>query len=237
MFRKGAQDRLRSKIFSKLAKEISVAVKVGGSCDPAANSRLRAAIVAAKKESMPKENIERAVKKGMPGNDDSTYEDVRYEGYGPGNVAVIIEALTDNRNRTASSVKTLFGKHGGALSDVAFGFSRVGVIAYPRAKIADDIMFEYAAGAGADDVASRGDSHEIICDFKDLGAVRDVLEAKFGPAETFGIQWRANQAVNIDDIETARKLLDFIEALQDNDDVQKVFANHNISSKVMEKLE
>ncbi|GHU00793.1 putative transcriptional regulatory protein R02753 [Alphaproteobacteria bacterium] len=240
MMRKGAQDRLKAKIFSKLAKEITVAVKVGNSADPAGNSRLKQAILAARKESMPRENIDRAVAKGLPGGDDANYEDVRYEGRGPLGVAFIVEALTDNRNRTGSAVKSAFSKAGGELGgagSATYNFSRVGVVFYPAGAGAPDALFEVAAEAGADDVVSDEEGHEIICAFENLGRVRDAMEAKFGQAESSGAEWRAAQKLEISDPDAARKLMNFIEALQDNDDVQKIWTNHDIPDAVLAALE
>ena len=240
MVRKGAQDRLKSKIFSKLAREITVAVKAGGNSDPAVNNRLRQAVLAARKENMPKDNIDRAIKKGLPGGDDAVYEDVRYEGYGPSNVAIIVEGLTDNRHRTGSAIKAVFSKAGGALGEpgsVAFNFTRSGVITYKYDAAMADTMFEAAVNAGADDMISDNEVFEILCAFEDLAKVREALEAKFGAAEAADIQWRPNLNVEIKDAESARKFFNFIEALQENDDVQKVFANHEIAAAILAEVE
>ena len=185
MFRKGRQDKERSKLFSKLAREITVAAK-HGMPDPAHNPRLRSAILAAREENMPKDNIERAIKKAA-GGDAESIEEVRYEGYGPGGTAFIIEALTDNRNRTAADIRAAFSKFGGALGEtnsVAFLFSHVGSIVYPRNKGSDDAMLEAAIEAGADECVSNDDGHEFLCRIEDYGAVRDALEAKFGQPQS-----------------------------------------------------
>ena len=240
MMRKGTQDRMKAKVFSKLAKEITVAVKIGGSADPAGNSRLKLAIANARKESMPKDNIERAVSKGITGGDSANYEDVRYEGYGPSNVAVIVEALTDSRNRTSSAVRSLFAKAGGAMGEtgsVAYNFTREGVVFYKKEAAAPDAMFEAAVDAGADDAASDDEGHEIVCAPTELAKVRDALEARFGPAESVRLEWRPNVTVQIRNADDARKFFNFMEALQDNDDVQKVWANHEISDEIAAQAE
>src|SRR5580693_7661891 len=192
MFRKGKQDKERSKLCSKLAREITVASKTGLP-DPAHNPRLRTAIIAAKAENMPKDNIERAIKKGQ-GGDAENYDEVRYEGYGPGGVALIVEALTDNRNRTAADVRAAFSKFGGALGEtnsVSFMFNRVGVVTYPKEKGSEDAMLEAAIEVGADECVSTDDGHEFISTVEDFAAVRDALEAKFGAAQSSAITWRA----------------------------------------------
>jgi YebC/PmpR family DNA-binding regulatory protein len=236
MFRKGRQDKERSKLFSKLAREITVAAK-HGMPDPAHNPRLRSAILAAREENMPKDNIERAIKKAA-GGDAENIEEVRYEGYGPGGTAFIIEALTDNRNRTAADIRAAFSKFGGALGEtnsVAFLFSHVGSIVYPKNKGSDDAMLEAAIELGAEECVSSDDGHEFLCRIEDYGAVRDALEAKFGQPQSASIIWRAqtNVAVSDDAGETLVKLID---TLDDHDDVQRVFGNYELSDALMEKL-
>jgi len=236
MFRKGRQDKERSKLFSKLARELTVAAKQGLP-DPAHNPRLRAAILAAREENMPKDNIERAIKKAQ-GGDAENIEEVRYEGYGPGGTAFIIEALTDNRNRTAADIRAAFSKFGGALGEtnsVAFLFAHVGSIVYPKDKASDDAMLEAAIESGAEECVSSEDGHEFLCRIEDFGAVRDTLEAKFGPPRSASIIWRAqsNVAVSDDAGETLVKLLD---VLDDHDDVQRVYGNYELSDALMEKL-
>jgi YebC/PmpR family DNA-binding regulatory protein len=236
MHRKGRQDAVRSKMFSKLAREITVAAKTGLP-DPSMNARLRLAIQNAKAQSMPKDNIERAIKKAS-GADSENYEEVRYEGYGPGGVAVIVEALTDNRNRTASSVRSTFSKAGGALGEtgsVSFSFDRVGEITYkPSVGNADSVM-EAAIEAGAEDVTSDEDGHTIICGFEDIGEVSKALEDKLGEAETVKAIWKAQNTVPVDE-EKAQSLMKLIDTLEDDDDVQNVYSNFEVSDEVMAKL-
>ncbi|MCX8996780.1 YebC/PmpR family DNA-binding transcriptional regulator [Rhizobiaceae bacterium BDR2-2] len=236
MHRKGKQDSVRSKMFSKLAREITVAAKVGMP-DPAMNPRLRLAIQNAKAQSMPKDNIERAIKKAA-GNDGENYDEVRYEGYGPGGVAVIVEALTDNRNRTASNVRSIFTKAGGALGEtgsVSFSFDRVGEITYtPAAGDADTVM-EAAIEAGAEDVETDEDGHTIICGFEDIGEVSKALESALGEAETVKAIWKPQNTVPVDE-EKAQSLMKLIENLEDDDDVQNVYSNFEVSDEVMARL-
>ena len=236
MHRKGKSDAARSKVFSKLAREITVAAKLGVP-DPAFNSRLRLAVATARGQSMPKDNIERAVKKAS-GADGENYEEIRYEGYGPAGVAVIVEALTDNRNRTASVVRSTFTKYGGALGEtgsVSFSFDRVGEIVYkPSAGSADKVM-EAAIEAGAEDVTSDEDGHTIICGFEDIGEVSKALEAALGEAETINAIWKPQNTVPLDE-DKAQSLMKLIEVLEDDDDVQNVYANLEISDEVMAKL-
>jgi DNA-binding regulatory protein, YebC/PmpR family len=236
MHRKGRQDAVRSKMFSKLAREITVAAKTG-MADPAMNPRLRLAIQNAKAQSMPKDNIERAIKKAA-GGDAENYEEVRYEGYGPGGTAVIVEALTDNRNRTASNVRSIFTKAGGALGEtgsVSFSFDRVGEITYkPDAGDADKVM-EAAIEAGADDVVTDEDGHTITCAFESLGEVSKALEASLGEAETVKAVWKPQNTVPVDE-EKAQSLMKLIDNLEDDDDVQNVYSNFEVSEEVMAKL-
>ena len=236
MHRKGRQDAVRSKMFYKLAREITVAAKTGLP-DPAMNARLRLAIQNAKAQSMPKDNIERAIKKAS-GADSENYEEVRYEGYGPGGVAVIVEALTDNRNRTASSVRSTFSKAGGALGEtgsVSFSFDRVGEITYKLAVGDADAVMEAAIEAGAEDVTTDEDGHTIICGFEDIGDVSKALEDKLGEAETVKAIWKAQNTVPVDE-EKAQSLMKLIDTLEDDDDVQNVYSNFEVSDEVMAKL-
>ncbi|MDP4840686.1 MAG: YebC/PmpR family DNA-binding transcriptional regulator [Alphaproteobacteria bacterium] len=237
MHRKGAQDKKRAKVFSKATKEIIVAVKEGGA-DPDSNARLRAAIAAARAVNMPKDNIERAIKKAAGGDDDTVYTEVRYEGYGPGGVAVIVDGLTDNKNRTASDVRSTFTKYGGSLGEsnsVIFQFNRVGEIAYPLGKASADDMFEAALEAGAEDVQSSDTNHIITTSFEELNAVREALEKIFGDAERSEPVWRPQNTITIDE-EKALTLFKLIDTLEDNDDVQSVSANFDLDDSVMEKL-
>jgi len=237
MHRKGAQDKKRAKVFSKATKEIIVAVKESGA-DPDSNARLRAAIAAARAVNMPKDNIERAIKKAAGGDDDTVYTEVRYEGYGRIGVAVIVDGLTDNKNRTASDVRSTFTKYGGSLGEsnsVIFQFNRVGEIAYPLGKASADDMFEAALEAGAEDVQSSGASHIITTSFEELNAVREALEKIFGDAERSEPVWRPQNTITIDE-EKALTLFKLIDTLEDNDDVQSVSANFDLDDSVMEKL-
>ena len=236
MYRKGAQDKKRAKIFTKLIRELTVSAR-SGLPDPALNPRLRAAMIAARQANMPKDTIDRAVKRGAGGEDGVNYEEIRYEGYGPGGVAVIAEALTDNRNRTAADVRAAFSKHGGALGEtnsVGFMFDRIGQIRYPAGAGEADAVFETAVEAGADDVQSDGEAHEITCSPERFNAVRDALEAKFGAAEAAALVWRPQNTVPIDD-ETAETVFKLLDALEDNDDVQTVHANFEASDAALAK--
>jgi YebC/PmpR family DNA-binding regulatory protein len=236
MFRKNRQDAQKSKLFSKLSREITVSAKLGMP-DPAHNPRLRSAIAAAKAQSMSKDAIERAIKKAQ-GGDAENYEEVRYEGYGPGGVAIIVEALTDNRNRTASDVRASFSKYGGAMGEagsVAFMFNRMGSIVYPAKAGSADAMLEAAIEAGADEVMSTKESHEFLCRQEDFAQVRDALEAKLGAAQSASIVWRPLNNVPVAD-EHAGSLMKLLDVLDDHDDVQNVYANYEISDALMEKL-
>ena len=236
MHKKGKQDAIRSKLFSKLAREITVAAKMGLP-DIAMNARLRAAVLAARAENMPKDNIERAIKKAS-GADGENYDEVRYEGYAPGGVALIIEALTDNRNRTAGEVRSYFTKAGGALAEtgaVSFMFDRVGLIVFDKKKATDDAMLEAAIDAGADDVISGEDEHEIVTSTGSLIDVQKALEAKFGEPRKAAFAWRPQNTIAVDD-ETGEKILKLIGALEDNDDVQNVIANFELSDALVAKL-
>ena len=236
--RKGAQDKKRAKLFSKLGKEITVAAKIGGP-DPDMNPRLRLAVQSARQQNMPKDRIERAIKTAMPGSgDDTNYEEVRYEGYGPGGIAVIVEALTDNRNRAASEIRTSFSKNGGSLGEtnsVSFMFDRVGAVVYPASVADADTMFEVAAEAGAQNVETDSQIHEITTDVNDFGAVNEALEAKFGEPESAGLIWKPQNPMSPDE-ETLAKLLKMIDALEDCDDVQDVYANFDVADDVIERV-
>lgn len=236
MHRKGRQDAVRSKMFSKLAREITVAAKMG-SPDPAMNPRLRLAIQNAKAQSMPKDNIQRAINKAS-GGDSESYEEVRYEGYGPGGVAVIVEALTDNRNRTASNVRAAFTKSGGALGEtgsVGFMFSRVGEIIYPADAGNADAIMEAAIMAGAEDVTSGEEEHVILCAFEDIGEVSTALEEALGEAQSVKAVWKPQTSAPVDE-DKALSVLKLIATLDDDDDVQNVYANFEVSDEVMAKL-
>ena len=234
--RKGRQDAARSKLFSKLAKEITVAAKMGDP-DPEKNPRLRLAVKEAKSQSVPKDVIERAIRKSL-GGEGENYEEIRYEGYGPGGIAVIVEAMTDNRNRTASSVRSTFGKHGGNLGEtgsVSFMFDRVGEIRYPPgAGSADDIMMA-AIEAGAEDVESDDEGHWIYCADTELNEVNQKLEEHLGESDSARLIWRPKTRTELG-LDEARKAMKLIEALEDDDDVQTVTANLEISDAVAEAL-
>jgi YebC/PmpR family DNA-binding regulatory protein len=236
MHRKGKQDAARSKIYGKLAREITVAAKMG-TPDPAMNPRLRLAVQAARAENMPKDNIERAIKKAT-GGDSEAYEEIRYEGYAPGGIAVIVEALTDNRNRTGGAVRAVFAKNGGnlgATGSVAHMFTKVGQISYASNVATADAMLEAGIDAGADDVVSDDDGHTIICGFDSLGTVAGALEAKFGEAESVKTIWKPNLTTTVD-AESAESILKLIAALDDDDDVQNVYANFEVDEATMAKL-
>jgi YebC/PmpR family DNA-binding regulatory protein len=235
-FRKGRQDKLRSKLFSKLSRDITIAAKAGLP-DPDANARLRLAIANAKAESMPRDNIDRAIKKAQGGEAD-TMEEIRYEGFGPGGVGIIVEVLTDNRNRAAANVRAAFSKNGGNMGEtgsVSFMFDRVGQIVYPAAAGGEEAIFEAAIEAGAQDVSSDEDGHEITTAMEDFGDVATALEARLGPAKSTAIVWkpRTTTPVGGDDAATLMKLID---ALDDEDDVQTVYPNADISDEDMERL-
>ena len=235
MHRKGRQDAKRAKVFAKLGKELSVAARSG--TDPDFNPRLRLAIIAAKAQNMPNDNIQRAIKRAE-GDDSVVYEEVRYEGYGPGGVAVIVESLTENRNRTASEVRAAFSKHGGNLGEtgsVAFMFDRLGLIIYTASKISPEDIFEAALEAGADDVESNEETHEITCNIDDFSTVRDALESKIGDPDEARLEWKPQNYIAVD-ASTAETLIKFLDTLEDNDDVQHVAANFDIADSVLERL-
>ena len=236
MHKKGKQDAIRSKLFSKLAREITVAAKLGLP-DINMNARLRAAVLAARAENMPKDNIERAIKKAS-GADSENYDEVRYEGYAPGGVAVIIEALTDNRNRTAGEVRSYFTKAGGSLAEtgaVSFMFDHVGLIEFPAKAASEDQMLEAAIEAGAEDAVSSPDGHEITTSLKMLRDVAQVLETKFGEPRKVAIIWKPQNTIGVDD-EAGEKILRLINSLEDNDDVQNVYANFEVSDALLAKM-
>ena len=235
-FRKDRQDKIRSKLFSNLSRDITLAAKQGLP-DPNANSRLRLAIANAKAESMPKDNIDRAIKKAMGGEAD-TYEEIRYEGFGPGGVGVIVEVLTDNRNRAASNVRAVFTKNGGALGEtgsVTFMFDRLGQVVYPASAGSEDEVMEAAIEAGAEDVESDDEVHTVYTAFEDLGAVAEALEQRFGPAKSTGIVWRPKTTTPVSG-DQAAGLMKLLDSLDDDDDVQNVFANYEMSDEDLERL-
>ncbi|AHK71671.1 transcriptional regulator [Gluconobacter potus] len=237
MHRKGAQDAKRAKQFAKVLREITVATR-SGLPDPASNPRLRAAISMAREVNMPKDNVERAIKKasGAAGGDD--YVEVRYEGYGPAGVAIIVEGLTDNRNRTAGEVRAAFSKHGGSLGEtnsVSFMFQRLGVISYPLDVASEDEMLEAAIEAGADNAETTEEGHEVTCAMENFFAVRDALESRFGEPQSAKLDWRPENSVTLDE-DKARSVMKLIDVLEDSDDIQAVYANFDIPDDVAEAL-
>ena len=234
--RKGRQDAARSKLFSKLSKEITVAAKMGDP-DPEKNPRLRLAVKEAKSVSVPRDVIDRAIAKAT-GGDSESYDEIRYEGYGPGGVAVIVEAMTDNRNRTASTVRSTFGKHGGSLGEtgsVGFLFERKGQVVYPADAGSDDAVMEAAIEAGAEDVESSQDGHVVWTADTDLGEVSSALEERLGESEHTGLVWRPTTTAELD-LDGAQKLVRLVDALEDDDDVQSVTTNFEASDEVLAQL-
>ena len=236
MHRKGRQDAMKSKLFSKLSREITVAAKLGMP-DPGMNARLRMAIIAARAENMPRDVIERAVKKAA-GSDSETYDEIRYEGYGPGGTAIIIEAMTDNRNRTASDIRSYFTKAGGNLAEtgsVSFMFDKVGQIEFEAGAASEEAMLDAAIDAGADDVMSDENGHIITCAQVTLNEVSAALEARFGNPRKSAFVWRPQNSVNVDD-EAGEKIIKLLGLLDEHDDVQNVFSNVEISEALMQKM-
>jgi YebC/PmpR family DNA-binding regulatory protein len=236
MHRKGAQDKKRSAMFSKLSRELTVAAKMG-SPDPDMNPRLRAAVQAAKAQSMPKDNIQRAIEKAAAAGGED-YEELRYEGFGPAGVSLIVEALTDNRNRTATNVRTIFSKNGGNLGangSVSHGFDRMGLITYPASAASADAMLEAAIDAGADDVESDEGGHQVWTSIDSLHAVAKALEGALGEPEAVKLAWRPQTSVSVDESD-AEQLMKLVDALEDDDDVQTVWGNYDVSDEVLAKM-
>ena len=236
MHRKGRQDAVKSKLFGKLAREITVSAKLGLP-DPTMNPRLRAAIIAARAENMTKDTIERAIKKAM-GGDAESYDEIRYEGYGPGGIAIIVEVLTDNRNRTASDVRSTFAKNGGNLAEtgaVSFMFEHVGLVEFDAKVASADDMLDAAIEAGADDVQSSEGGHEIYASQDHFRDVAKALEAKYGEPRKVALVWRPQNTVSVDD-DSGEKVLKLIETLNEHDDVQNVYANFEISDALVAKM-
>lgn len=241
MRRKGAQDAKKAKIFTKVAREITAACKLGAP-DPAHNPRLRAAVLKARAENITNDKINETIKRASGAGQGDDYVEIRYEGYGPGGVAVIVEALTDNRNRTASDVRAAFAKYGGNLGEsgsVAFMFDRVGLITYPLARASEDAMLDAAIDAGADNCeVAKGESggvHQISCSLESFASVRDALEKKFGEPTSGKLTFIAKTGTPIDE-ENAKLLFKLIDVLEDNDDVQEVYANYEVGDDVLERL-
>ena len=237
MHRKGAQDKKRAKVFTKIIRELTVAAKAGGG-DPESNPGLRLAISNAKAANMPKDTMERAIKKGAGGDDGADYLETRYEGYGPSGVAVIVEVLTDNKNRSASDIRSCFSKYGGNMGEdgsVSFMFDRLGAIEYAADVASEDEMFEHAIEAGADNVESDADSHEITCDANDLHTVREALVAKLGDPASAKLIWKPQNTIAVEG-DKAKSVLKLIDMLEDNDDVQNVYANFDIPEDQLAEL-
>ncbi len=237
MYRKGAQDAKRAKLFSKMAREITVAAKTGIP-EPEKNPRLRNAIISARAENMPKDRIERAIQKAIGGNDDANYEEIRYEGYGPASVAIIIDVLTDNRNRTASEIRSTFSKNGGTLGEtgsLSYIFSRKGVIKFNTDLCGENKFFDIAADAGAEDINSHTNEHVAICQSENFGTVRDQLTSNIGDPISAKLEWVPQSYQKITE-EHAEKIIKLIDLLEDNDDVQNVYSNCDISDEIMENI-
>jgi YebC/PmpR family DNA-binding regulatory protein len=237
MYRKGAQDAKRARMFAKIAREIMVAAK-SGLPDPNSNPRLRAALASARAANMPKDNVERAMKRALGGDDGTIYEEVRYEGYGPGGVAIIVESLTDNRNRTASEVRSTLTKYGGNLGEtgsVGFMFERLGMLQFDSIKFDFDKVFEAAVEAGAENVETLEGTHEVTCSMDSFASVRDQLHETLGDPIEAKIIWKPLNTIACNE-DTARTLFKLIDILEDNDDVQNVYANFEVSDDIANKL-
>ena len=238
MHRKGAQDKKRAKVFTKVGREITVAVKTGGDPDPANNPRLRAAIIAARAVNMPNDRVKKAIQSALGGGEGEDYVEMRYEGYGPAGVAVIVECLTDNKNRTAAELRAAFTRAGGNLGEtgsVSFSFDRVGHITYPAEIGGGDALMEVALDVGADDVDSNEETHEFYCAPEDFNHVRDGLESHLGAAQEAKLSWRPQNVIEVDE-DRAASLIKMIDMMEDLDDVQAVFTNFEASDEVMERL-
>jgi YebC/PmpR family DNA-binding regulatory protein len=236
--RKGAQDKKRAKVFTKLTREIITAAK-SGLPDPTMNSRLRNAIAAARAENLPKDKIDSAIKKASNPHDGDNYEEMRYEGYLSGGIAFIIEALTDNRNRTASDVRSAFTKHGGALGEsgsVSFMFDHVGLIEFDSKITNFDQFFEAALEAGAQDCIKEEESYIVFTEPSSLNEAREALSAKFGDPKIAKLSWNAQTTIEIDSLEQAQTLYKFIDSLEDSDDVQNIIGNFTLSAEVLRKM-
>ena len=237
MHRKGAQDKKRAKIFSRLGKEISVSVKTSGP-DPESNIRLRSAISSAKAVNMPKDNIDRAIKKGEGNDPDSNYEETRYEGYGPAGVAIIVEAVTNNKNRTAAEIRSIFGKFGGNLGEtgsVSYNFKRFGTISLDKKKAQEDELFEFVVDNGTEDLEVNEDEYIIYCDQNNLHTLNEKITEKFGDTNSFELTWRSENNINVKG-ETAEKLFKLLNVLEDNEDVQSVSSNFEVNDEVLQTL-
>jgi YebC/PmpR family DNA-binding regulatory protein len=237
MHRKGAQDKKRAKVFSRLGREISVSVRVGGA-DPESNIRLRSAIVSAKSLNMPKDNIDRAIKKGEGTDPDSNYEEVRYEGYGPNGIAIIVEAMTNNKNRTAAEIRSLFNKSGGNLGEtgsVSFGFKRLGMITVEKETADEENLFDFVVENGSEDMETNDEDFIIYCDQLNLHILNEKIINNFGKTKSAELIWKSDILMNVQK-NTAEKLFKLLNSLEDNDDVQGVSSNFEVSDEVLESL-
>ncbi|XVN40959.1 MAG: YebC/PmpR family DNA-binding transcriptional regulator [Rickettsia endosymbiont of Argas persicus] len=237
--RKGAQDKKRAKVFTKLIREIVTAVKTG-SANPDNTPRLRTALTTARSQNLPKERIDRAINSAGDSSNTENYTEIRYEGYAPGGIAIIVEALTDNKNRTAAEVRSSFTKYGGNLGEtgsVNFLFKHCGIIEYNAGVASNENILESAIEIGADDVKSDEDLHMIYTDIENFSKVLEFLTDKYGIPEESYIGWIPLNTVIIDDKEKAEKLLKLVEVFEESDDVQKVFGNYELSDEVYEFLQ
>ena len=237
MHRKGAQDKKRAKTFSRLGKEIAVAVKTGG-VDPESNIRLRSAINTAKNLNMPKDNIERAVKKGEGNDPDSNYEEVRYEGYGPEGTAIIVEAMTNNKNRTAAEIRSIFSKSGGNLGEsgsVSFGFKRLGAITIEKNLATEEEIFDFSVENGSEDLEVNEEDYVIYCEQSVLHTLNNKIISKFGSTKSADLIWKSDTSVEVEK-DSAEKLFKLLNALEDNDDVQGVSSNFEVSEEILASL-
>ena len=237
MYRKGAQDKKRAKIFSRLGKEIAVSVKISGS-DPNSNIRLRSAISNAKTLNMPKDNIDRAIKKGEGNDSDSNYEEIRYEGYGPAGVAIIVEAMTNNKNRTAAEIRSTFGKFGGSLGEsgsVSYSFKRFGEISLDKKLAQENEIFEFAIDNKSKDIEVTEDSYLVYCDQNDLHNLNEKIIEKFGETKSSQLMWKSENNIEVQK-DTAEKLFKLLNTLEDNEDVQSVSSNFEVSDEILQTL-
>ena len=237
MHRKGAQDKKRAKVFSRMGREISVSVKTGGT-DPESNIRLRSVINAAKALNMPKDNIERAIKKGEGNDPDTNYEEVRYEGYGPEGIAIIVEAMTNNKNRTAAEIRSIFSKSGGNLGEsgsVSFGFKRFGAITLEKKLVSEEDLFEFVVDNGSEDLESNDEEHIIYCDQSVLHILNEKIISQFGQTTSAELIWKSDSTIEVEK-DTAEKLFKLLNSLEDNEDVQGVSSNFEVSEKILASL-
>ena len=237
MHRKGAQDKKRAKVFSRLGREISVSVKTGG-VDPESNIRLRSAITSAKSLNMPKDNIERAIKKGEGNDPDSNYEEVRYEGYGPNGVAIIVEAMTNNKNRTAAEIRSIFTKSGGNLGEsgsVSFGFKRLGIICLEKKFASEEELFDFVVDSGSEDIETNQEEYIIFCEQSILHILNEKIISKFGQTSSAELIWKSENTIDVEK-DTAEKLFRLLNTLEDNEDVQGVSSNFEVSEEILASL-